>query len=602
MPAPSTAVPFAPLAEAKLDLLARLVDGLDTPALNWLSGYAAGLAVPSAAGVPRALVLRESVPQQRLSIIYGSQTGNAKRLATQLARDAERTGLVVRLLRADAYPLRELKSERLLVVVISTQGDGDPPDDARGLIDFIVSKRAPMLNELKYAVLGLGDSSYPRFCAVGQSLDARLAELSATRLIARADADLDIESVATPWLERALAAAREALKANAPALATVTPLRPYAPPAAGTREKPYAAEVLLNQRITARASSKDIRHLELALEGSGLAYEPGDALGVWPRNPPALVEAILDTLRLDGERTVSHNGETLPLATWLTEKRELTRLPRPFVAQHAAQARSAGLNRLLAPDRAAALAELLTSHQPIDLLRAYPAEWNAEELVAALRPLVPRLYSIASSQKVVGAEAHLTVAHVAYSAFGTPHWGAASHHLAALDDGGRAKIYIEPNERFRLPADGSRDIIMIGPGTGVAPFRGFLQDRAATGAGGRNWLLFGNPHFASDFLYQLEWQEALGNGTLHRLDLSFSRDQVEKVYVQQRLLAAGREIFHWIENGAQVYVCGDASRMAKDVHAALRHVIVSHGGKSAEDAEDYLNRLLTDGRYARDTY
>ncbi|MDR3387172.1 MAG: assimilatory sulfite reductase (NADPH) flavoprotein subunit [Rudaea sp.] len=602
MAAASTALPFAPLAEAKLDLLARLVDGLDASALNWLSGYAAGLCAQAPAGAPRALVQRESVPQQRLSIVYGSQTGNAKRLATQLARDAERAGLAVRLLRADAYPQRELKSERLLIVVVSTQGDGDPPDDARGLVEFICGKRAPTLNELKYAVLGLGDSSYPKFCAVGQILDSRLAELSATRLIARADADLDVESVATPWLERALAAVREVLKANVPALATVTPLRPYAASASGTREKPCVAEVLLNQRISARISSKDIRHLEFALEGSGLAYEPGDALGVWPRNPPALVAALLDTLNLDGERAVSHNGETYPLATWLAEKRELTRLPRPFVAQHAAQARSAELNRLLAPDNAAALAQLLTSHQPIDLLRAYPAEWGAEELVAALRPLVPRLYSIASSQKVVGAEAHLTVAHIAYDAFGTPHWGAASHHLAAIEEGGRVPIFVEANERFRLPADGSRDVIMIGPGTGVAPFRGFLQERAATGAGGRNWLLFGNPHFSSDFLYQLEWQEALRNGTLHRLDLAFSRDQAEKVYVQQRLLAAGREILAWIDGGAHVYVCGDAARMAKDVHAALREVLASHGGKSPEDAEEYLNRLLADGRYARDTY
>lgn len=602
MAAPSTATPLAPLPEPKLDLLARLVDGLDAAGLNWLSGYAAGLAAQPGTGVQRSVPVREVVPQQRLSIVYGSQTGNAKRLATQLARDAERSGLAVRLLRADAYPVRELKAERLLIVVISTQGDGDPPDDARGLVDFIGSKRAPILNELKFAVLGLGDSSYPKFCAVGHTLDARLAELSATRLVARADADLDIESVATPWMERTLAAAREVLKAGTPALATVTPLRAVTAAAVGSREKPYAAEILLNQRITARQSDKDIRHLELTLEGSGLNYEPGDALGVWPRNPAPLVEAVLNVLRLDGRQMVSHNGESLALAAWLTEKRELTRLPRPFVALHAAQVRSAELNRLLAPDRATDLAELLTSQQPIDLLRAYPGEWSADELVAALRPLVPRLYSIASSQKIVGAEAHLTVAHVAYNAFGSEHWGAASHHLCSAEEGGRVSIFIESNDRFHLPADATRDIIMIGPGTGVAPFRGFLQDRAATGATGRNWLLFGNPHFASDFLYQLEWQEALKNGTLHRLDLAFSRDQAEKIYVQQRLLAAGRDLYDWIENGAQLYVCGDALRMARDVHAALREVIITHGGKSAEDADDYLNRLLADGRYARDTY
>ncbi len=602
MPAASVDLPFLPLPEDKADLLARLIEGLEAPALHWLSGYTAGLATQSA-GPSRAVATlqREPSPQQRLTIVYGSQSGNAKRVAEQLTRNAEGAGLAVRLLRADAYPTRELKSERLLVIVISTQGDGDPPDDALGFVEFLAGKRAPALAELKYAVLGLGDSSYLQFCAIGRRLDARLAELGARRIVARADADLDIDTIVKPWLESALAAAREALKANTP-LATVTPLRPPHASAAWTRKKPYAAEVLANQRIIARSSAKDVRHIELALEDSGLTYEPGDALGVWPRNPPALIDAVLAALKLDGERAVNHDGVALPLAQWLTEKREITRLARPFVAQHAAQAQSVELNRLLAPDLAPALTTLLREQQLIDLVRAWPAHWQAEELVAALRPLTPRLYSIASSQKAVGDEAHLTVAHVEYRAFGSAHWGAASHFLASREDGARVPIFIEANERFRLPKDAARDIIMIGPGTGVAPFRGFAQERAATGAGGRNWLLFGNPHFASDFLYQMEWQAALKNGTLARLDLAFSRDQAEKVYVQQRLLEHGREVYAWLENGAHLYVCGDATRMAKDVHAALIQIAETHGGKSREVAQDYIYSLLQQGRYARDVY
>ena len=599
-----------PLPEEKAAQLARVVDGLDNTALWWLSGYVAGLAAQPAA-LPRAVgaaLAKEPSPQQRLTIVYGSQTGNARRVAEQLSQKAESAGLAVRLVRADTYPTREIKNERLLYVVISTQGDGDPPDDARGFVDFLAGKRAPELPELKFGVFALGDSSYPQFCEIGRRIDTRLAELGATRLVDRAEADLDVERTAKPWLEQALGAAREALKSNVPAanlpnptLATVTPLRPVAVPV-WSREKPFAAEVIANQRLTVRGSEKDIRHFEISLEGSGLNYEPGDSLGVWPRNPPALVDQALDLLRLDGNAPVGHEETTQPLRLWLTEHRELTKLTRPFVAQHAALAGSAELNRLLSPEHAQALAKLLGDYQVIDLLRAYPAPWSAEELVAALRPLTPRLYSIASSQKAVGDEAHLTVAHVAYEAFGSTHWGAASSYLARSGEVARVPVFVEHNDRFRLPRDGSRDVIMIGPGTGVAPFRGFVQERAATGAAGRNWLFFGNPHFRTDFLYQTEWQEALKRGSLARLDLAFSRDTAHKVYVQNRIAEHGREFWRWIDGGAHLYVCGDATRMAKDVHAALVDVAIAHGGKSREDAEAYVNQLQQQGRYSRDVY
>lgn len=591
--------PQIPLPEDKSLLLARLLDGLDSHALWWLSGYSAGLAgnqttVPDTAATANS----DATP---ISVIYGSQTGNARRIAEHLAASIEKGGASVRLLRADAYPLRELKTERLIYVVISTQGDGDPPDDARGLLEHLSGKRAPQLPELRFAVLGLGDSSYPQFNAVGRRIDARLAELGAQRLFDLAEADLDVETVADPWRKNALERAIESNPATAPRSSVVS-LRPVASPARHDRDTPFAAEVLASQRITGRTSDKDIRHLELSLEGSGLSYEPGDSLGVWPRNSPDLVNQVLELLKLDGDAVVVECGETHPLRHWLSDRRELTRLGRPFVASHSAIAGHAGLNRLLAPEQSAALIKLLGSHQLIDLLRAYPARWSAEDLVGALRPLTPRLYSIASSQKVVGDEVHLTVAHVDYEAFGLRHRGTASGYLAQASEDTRIPVFIERNERFRLPADASRDIIMIGPGTGIAPFRGFVQERAATGASGRNWLLFGNPHFDSDFLYQVEWQEALREARLDRLDLAFSRDQTSKIYVQHRLRENGRELHDWLSNGAHLYVCGDATRMARDVDHALVEIFTTHGSGDREQALEAVETLRRDGRYARDVY
>jgi len=385
--------------------------------------------------------------------------------------------------------------------------------------------------------------------------------------------------------------------------ATPAAASPAAPaPAAHTREHPYAAVVLENQRIVARDAGRDVRHVALSLEDSGLRYTPGDAVGVWPENPPPLVEQALTALRLDGEQPLTHRDRTLPLRRWLSHECEITRLSRPLIAALAQASGAAELARLLQPEQAAALGTVLAAHQPIDLWRRYPASWAPEAIVAALRPLTPRLYSIASSQKAVGDEVHLTVAVVDYHAHGQRHWGAASSFIAAAQDGQRLPIYIEANERFRLPQDAARDVIMIGPGTGAAPFRAFVQERRETGARGRNWLFFGNRHFASEFLYQTEWQAALREGSLHRLDLAFSRDQTDRVYVQQRLREQGRDLYAWLQAGAHLYVCGDAQRMAKDVHAALIDVAVAHGGQTPEQAGQWLSDLQQQGRYARDVY
>ena len=598
-----------PLSPERSALLAQLAAGADASGLLWASGYLAGLArsldAPVIAPAPATAVAPAT-------IIYGSQTGNARRAAEALHAKLDAAGLPARLLRADAYSTRELANERLLYLVISTQGEGDPPDDAIGFSEFLLGRRAPKLPQLHFAVLGLGDTSYADFCGIARKLDARLVELGATRVQTLGEADLDIDIVAAPWREQALAHARELLKpAPATHLATVTPLRPHALPA-WSQDKPFVAEVLANQRITGRefrnvgfrkygAVDKDVRHLELSLQGSGLAYEPGDALGIRHRNPDPLVDAVLAATKLDGDALVARDGESLALAEWLRDKRELSRIGRPLLASVAERGAHAELARLLEAQDKSGLAAVFDTHQLIDVLRRWPAGWDADALVAALRPQAQRLYSIASSRKRVGEEAHLTVDALRYQAHGFEHVGAASGFLASLEEGGSLPVYIEPNERFRVPADAARDILMIGPGTGVAPFRGFVQERAETGAAGRNWLLFGAQHFNTGFLYQAEWQDALAKGELHRLDLAFSRDQADRIYVQQRLREAGRDVYDWLQGGAHLYVCG-AIAMGKDVHAALLDIVAAHNGGDTEAASDYLSSLQREGRYARDVY
>lgn len=592
------------LPEAKHALITDLAESLEPSALSWLSGYFAGVAQGRQAVKPAALSIAATTPAVsvgRLTIVYGSQTGNAKRIAENLLERSTGQGLNARLVRADQYPTRELKDEQLLYIVMSTQGDGDPPDDSIAFVEFIKGRRAPKLPQLKYAVLGLGDSSYPSFCGISQDLDARLAELGAERLQEAGTADLDIETVAAPWQDGALALAKEHLKpaSPAPTSATVTPLRAAT---AVTREHPFQAELLLNQPIVGRDSDKDIRHLEISLEGSALSYQPGDALGVWPVQDERLVDAIIETLGLDGAAAIEHHGAARSLREWLGSYRELTVLTRPFLQAHAERAKAAELDTLLQAEQRAELSEYMATNQVLDTLRKWPAPWTAQELVASLRPLTPRMYSIASSQSTVDEEVHLTLANVAYEHEGETRWGAASHFLSQLPEGARLPIFVEENTRFRLPADPSRDIIMIGAGTGVAPYRAFIQERSAACASGRNWLFFGNPHFYSDFLYQTEWQQAIKAGDLHRIDLAFSRDQADKVYVQHRLLERAAEVYDWIQTGAHVYVCGDATHMARDVHNALIEIARGQGALDEEGARQWLDDLAAQGRYARDVY
>jgi sulfite reductase (NADPH) flavoprotein alpha-component len=634
------AVPPAllPLSAERAELLVRLLDGLDSASLWWLSGYTAASATALARNETRfSLTDKQIEPKRELAVeavhapaeafsatvLYGSQTGNAAKLATRLHQQLVNQGLHARLVRTDSYALKTLRQEKLLYIVISTQGDGDAPEDARAFVEQLLSTRAPNLAQLQFAVLGLGDSSYPKFCSVGQAVDQRLAELGAHRLFARGDADVDLSLIAEPWLVQAQESAQElaqelareqaksAGKTLVKPLASVSALPVRSVAQTPQKEELFAAEVLATQRLTTPASSKDIRHLELNIEDSGLHYLPGDAVGVRVSNPPETVASLLTQLSWRADAEVSMNGQSVAVQTALSREREITRANKNFVQALAERSNAQDLQDLLKPESATQLSQALAQTQLIDWLQKYPSDWDAQTLIGLLRPLKPRLYSIASSQRSVGAELHLCVAHIAYEVAQVENlrgkrFGAASHYLASAPVAAKLPIFIEPNERFRLPVELSRDVIMIGPGTGVAPFRAFLQERIETAATGRNWLFFGNPHFRSDFLYQLEWQQALKNKHLQRLDVAFSRDfpaaGAGKTYVQQRILEQGKELYRWLENGAHLYVCGDATRMAKDVEAALVQVIASERAVPVADARDYLLELSQQKRYQRDIY
>lgn len=596
------------LSSRQTELLDALSAELNHSGLLWASGYLAGravsrgsLALASSAPAEEAVAVEKPV----LTILYGSQTGNAKRVAEQLAEQANSQGLESRLIRASSFKVRDLAKEKLLYIVISTHSSGDlaePPDDSRDFFEQLMERRAPKVEGLSFAVLALGDTSYPDFCGVGRDIDKRLEELGGTRLFDIAEADVDIETVAEPWQEQVLAKAKtlQSAATASPASAVVTPL--HAAKSNWSRQNPFLAELFVNQRIVASDSDKDVRHYELSLEDSGITYQPGDALGVWPTQDKQLVAAVIKELGFNADDSISVKDKTHSIQEWLSHYRELTCLTRPFIVAHAALAENDELNNLLADGNQAELAKLLNRVQLIDFLRQYPAKWEAQAFIEALRALAPRMYSIASSQNAVGEEVHLTVDYVKYQVEDEERYGVTSHYLAHLEEGDKVPVFVDANDRFRLPEDSSTDVIMIGPGTGVAPFRAFVQERAETDATGRNWLFFGSRHLRSDFLYQAEWREALRQGELQHLSVAFSRDQEHKIYVQDRIRENAQELWQWLEGGAHIYICGDADRMAGDVHQALIDVISEQSGQSAEQADNYLKELMNQGRYARDVY
>ncbi|WP_022923797.1 assimilatory sulfite reductase (NADPH) flavoprotein subunit [Serinicoccus marinus] len=567
----------------------------------WLSGYLAGSAET---GAPAGAAPAAAAEPATLTVLYGSQTGNAKHVAAELASAASARGLTVALTDMADFKPTQLKHEKFLTVVVSTQGEGDPPETAEKMHAFLASKKAPDLAGTQVSVLGLGDSSYEFYCQAAVDFEDRLRALGAQVVADRLLLDVDYEDQVPGWIETTLDVFEPELTAVTPAGGTVVqmPGLSAAAPTAYSKRNPFTAEISEVQKITGRDSTKDVRHVEISLEGSGLTYRPGDSLGVFFHNDTEAVQAMLDALGLDGGAEVTLGEQTKTLRATLTEDLELTQSYPGFVEKYVgAAAEPVEALAALVEDKPA-LRSFLEQRQIYDVVHEHPARITAQQLVDSLRKMQPRLYSIASSQSEVEDEVHLTVGVVEWHGFGRAHLGGCSGHVRRAQEGEEVRVYVEPGDHFRLPQDPSVPTIMIGPGTGIAPFRAFLQEREAQGADGDNWLIFGNPHFTQDFLYQVEMQAYLRSGLLTRMDVAFSRDQAEKVYVQHRISQHGAEVFDWLERGAHLYVCGDATRMAKDVHAALVEVVAEHGRMDAEAAEDYLAALRDGKRYQRDVY
>ncbi|EAA9217329.1 NADPH-dependent assimilatory sulfite reductase flavoprotein subunit [Salmonella enterica] len=588
-----------PLNPQQLARLQAATTDFTPEQLAWVSGYFWGVLNPrsDADAVTRA-------PERGspgITLISASQTGNARRVAEALHDDLLAVNLNVNLVNAGDYKFKQIACEKLLVVVTSTQGEGEPPEEAVALHKFLFSKKAPRLNNTAFAVFSLGDTSYEFFCQAGKDFDNKLAELGGERLLDRVDADVEYQTVAAQWRARIVDVLKSRTPVTTPVPSVVSGAVNEIHPSPYTKEAPLRASLSVNQKITGRNSEKDVRHIEIDLGDSGLCYQPGDALGVWYQNDPALVKEIVELLWLKGDEPVAVDGKLLPLTEALQWHFELTVNTAGIVENYATLTRSEFLLPLVGDK--AQLQHYAAATPIADMLRFSPSQLDADALVGLLRPLTPRLYSIASSQAEVENEVHLTVGVVRYDIEGRARAGGASSFLAdRVDDEGEVRVFIEHNDNFRLPTNPETPIIMIGSGTGIAPFRAFIQQRAADEASGKNWLFFGNPHFTEDFLYQVEWQRYVKEGLLSRIDLAWSRDQKEKIYVQDKLRERGAELWRWINDGAHIYVCGDANRMAKDVEQALLEVIAEFGGMDLESADEYLSELRVARRYQRDVY
>ncbi|MGQ7243148.1 assimilatory sulfite reductase (NADPH) flavoprotein subunit [Salinicola sp. V024] len=589
----------SPLSADQARRVQQALADLDASQCQWLSGYLAGLNA-QAAGSPQIGDAPAPAASAALTVLYGSQTGNAEGVAELAAERARAQGFDVTLASMADAGKKTLKEVERLLVVVSTQGDGDPPDPALEFHELMMGRKAPKLAGLSFAVLGLGDASYEHFCETGKQFDARLAELGGEAIHERTDCDVDYEETAEAWIEEVL----ESLSGD---LATPPPTQVAATDASQggqprySKKQPFLAEVLTSQPLNGRDSDKQTLHLELSLEDSGLDYLPGDAVGVVPQNDPGHVDELIEMLKFDAESPLEE-GRVLRDA--LLTDFEVTTLTRPFLKQWAEWSRAPELQRLLGEEARDELRDWLQGRHIVDVVEQFPVEGiDAAQFSAALRKLPPRLYSIASSQSAATDEVHLTVAVVRYETHGRARNGVTTSYLAdRIEPGDRVPIYIDRNKQFKLPDDDEAPLIMIGPGTGVAPFRAFLQEREERGAGGDNWLFFGDRRFRSDFLYQTEWLKWRQRGLLTRLDVAFSRDQADKVYVQDRLREQAETLYAWLEAGAYVYVCGDAEFMAPDVHQALRDVIREQGGHGEAGADDYLRQMQQDKRYQRDIY
>lgn len=573
------------LAELKLKTLLELVNTSSREELIWMNGYLAGLLVqnPSAQqALPQQVpVAAEAKPTvQKITIAYGTETGNSKKVATDFATQAKKKGITAKLVSLDQYRLNDLSKEEYFFAVISTQGDGEPPATAKKFYDHI-HQNGFKLNQLKFGVLALGDTSYPLFCKAGEDVDQQLQKLGGQRVVSLQCCDTDYQSDASSWFTQVLEQLSSPV-AGAVSVAVGTPIEKKT-----VGKKTYTGKILANVNLNDRGSDKQTHHIEIGVEDE-LDYQPGDSIGIVPENSKQVVDTILALVGSNNSTPVTFRNETDSVFNLLQKKINIAWLPERVVKQYAA------IIKQDIPETKISL---------VDLLKIYPVKDAKQfyEVVAILEPITPRLYSISSSPAAHSGEVHITVCRDRFRMNQEVKFGLCSDYLSQLSTDTELEFYVHKNSQFRLPEAG-KDVIMIGPGTGIAPFRSFLAERDAAGASGRNWLFFGDQHFVTDFLYQTEIQNWLQTGSLSKVSLAFSRDKTYKVYVQHRMLEQAAELWRWLNNGAHVYICGAKSPMAVDVEYALLQVIERYGGKTAEQAMQYLDELKESGRYLKDVY
>ena len=603
----------SPFSEEQLQHINALLPTLTETQIYWLSGYLAFYRSNNVQGALQAAAPQGSVAAvapvveavqlpKEATIIFGSQTGNAQRLAGRLADRLKAEGYDVTVSAMNKFKPNDLKKVVNLFVLVSTHGEGDPPDNAVSFYEFLHGKRAPELKHVKYSVLALGDTSYEFFCKTGQDFDARLKELGAEQLVERADCDVDYEETASGWIN-AIAEKLSSAQAAPAVQAAVAPEAAAPASVEYTRNKPFQAEVIESINLNGRGSDRETRHLELSLEGSGIVYEPGDAVGIVPHNDPGLVKELIEELGWKpSEQVTTKDGATLSVEEALTKEYEITTLSKTLLEKFEPFAKNDKFKKLLG--NAAELKAYVKGRDLLDLIQDYgPFTWQPSDVVSVLRKIPARLYSIASSLAAHPDEVHLTIRKVQYDAHGRQRNGVCSVYVSErLEVGDHVSVFVQSNPNFKLPASHETPIIMIGPGTGVAPFRAFMEEREEAGASGKSWLFFGDRHYVTDFLYQTDWQRMLNEGALTNLEVAFSRDTEQKVYVQHRLLEHAAELYAWLEEGAHLYICGDEKHMAHDVHEALLQIIQEQRGVSAEAAAAYLSELQDAGRYQRDVY
>ncbi len=605
----------SPFNEEQREYLNRLIPTLTEAQKIWLCGF---LSYPFIAGYEQSMQvdqtaapkMEQSIQTREVTVLFGSETGNGQSLASTIVEKLQAKQLPVQSFSMDDFKPQNLKKVQDLLIITSTHGEGEPPENARSFYEFLHSKRAPKLENVRFSVLALGDESYEFFCQTGKDFDKRLEELGGERLYPRVDCDVDFEDPAEQWINGVVAVLHETSNANASAIsvsekqAAATLLEEKQ--SVYSKKNPYPAEVLENISLNGRGSNKETRHLVLSLEDSGLTFEPGDSLAILPENDPELVDSLINELGWNPEESVQINqeGDIYSLRKALLSKFEITRLTKSFIQAAAELFHNEELKKLAAPGNEEKVKAYLDGRDLLDFVRDFrPVQLKPVDFIHILRKLPARQYSIASSLKANPDEVHLTISAVRFQAHGRNRKGVCSSQIAErIQPGDMLSVYVDQNPNFKLPSNPDTPIIMIGPGTGVAPFRAFLQEREAEGITGKSWLFFGDQHFSSDFLYQVEWQKWLKNGVLTKMDVAFSRDQAEKVYVQHRMLEKRKEFYQWLEEGAVVYVCGDEKHMARDVHQTILTILEKEGGLTSEQAAVYLDQMRKQKRYQRDVY